>query len=164
MIDASEVPSDFGGKAPTLAEIVNASKEAGDAAITTTQPERYESKEVHVKKAKATVEELAQLQTGEAADNIAIYSRSIASAQVDVLLNGTKVKEGVSMSAPAANADAEEYAPYHVVMEGLKVSGPGTLSIQITEMDSTSVKDSSSSSNNSKAPRGCYVVAARISG
>lgn len=142
LVDAEQVPSDFGGTGQST-KILNQGNK------------KYFVQVVHVKKKHTcTVTDMFELKDNESA-SIHVHTRSVSGALVSVFNDSKMVANQVNVTRSEATMFSEENPPMPYSTEVLSsIAGPGKISIHLELVDSFVVEK--------KMPHGHFLVAADV--
>jgi len=142
LIDVDEIPSDFGGSAPSTEQITSGGDKDND---------QWSVEVVHVKpRSKSVVSDFVVLKEGEQL-SIQVYTRSITGVAVSVFLDDSIVKKVDISQASSVSEFSLDNLPKPYCTEICHVSDPGRYSVQLEDL--RDVK-----SFNKRLPHGCFVV------
>ena len=125
MVDQTEIPVDYGGTNVSISEAFR--KEAADPELL-----RQDIQLLYVrKKSKATAKQTWELKQGECM-TITAYTRSVSGGSITVLMNGVAVK---TVEASCLFEGPEEAPSPNAITLVSKLSGPGTVSLKIKDLN-----------------------------
>lgn len=125
MVDQTEIPVDYGGTNVSISEAFR--KEAEDPELL-----RQDIQLLYVRqKSKATAKQTWELKQGECM-TITAYTRSVSGGSITVLMNGVAVK---TVEASCRFEGPEEAPSPNAITLVSKLSGPGTVSLKIKDLN-----------------------------
>jgi hypothetical protein len=144
LVDPSQVPSDFGGAAPTMTACMQQNEDSG----------RHHVEVVDLAKQKRKGVDMVELKEGESA-SVTVYTRSISACTVAVFCSGKQVTKDIKVSRESPTQFTEENPPTPFKTEIVAaVAGPGKIVVQLESLGHCSVSK--------KLPQGIFLIAATV--
>lgn len=156
LVDASEVPLDFGGTAPTTDSIMSQGCQSIDEQDVADDKGRWVVKAVHVKpKSARKLSDFCRLKEGESL-SIQIYTRSISGISVSVWKGHDEAKpilKDFKVARASTLGYFSENPPTPYVTNVCQAEGPGTYSVRLQDLQDCT---------NRKLPHGYFTLVGRI--
>eukprot|EP00523_Entomoneis_sp_CCMP467_P010166 CAMPEP_0168732250 /NCGR_PEP_ID=MMETSP0724-20121128/7677_1 /TAXON_ID=265536 /ORGANISM="Amphiprora sp., Strain CCMP467" /LENGTH=584 /DNA_ID=CAMNT_0008779269 /DNA_START=374 /DNA_END=2128 /DNA_ORIENTATION=- len=155
LIGTDEIPRDYGGGNISIAQAF--AQQAADPSLI-----RQETELVHVKKGRTTKSHDSWKLRAEETMTISSYTRSCSAAAVTVLVNGKAVQSPVQVACSISkdendpSSQSPQPQPNQVCL-AQKVKGPGTVTVEVKDLDNAPREFSSSSHS-----RGYFLIVGNV--